>query len=256
MDFIHYREDRYVRMEKKNKLIKGTVVALMLLPAGLYAQQTHFKVPQADATDRKLLYFEQELDYNKELLSYTTFTLGLGKGWEVGLNVNDLRIHTEENTRVIQFEEDKPEESSKLLLNARKSFDIANCFYASLGTRLGSTIISTQGRDLANFSYANTGVCWGERNKVKITAGGFYTNREYTGDTDDISNYGFMAGVQVPVLLFNLNADYISGRTDISYLTVGGGINLPRRWELAAGVAIPSPGSNNKTLLTVQLSNQ
>jgi hypothetical protein len=244
-------------MEKMNKLIKGTLVATAIFFAqGLHAQQTMFNVPEADATDRKLLYFEESLDYNRELISNTTFTLGLGKGWEVGLNVRDMQLHTESNARVIQLEEDQPEESPKLLLNARKSFDLASCFYMSLGTRLGSTIASTQGHSLANFSYANTGICWGERSKGKFVAGGYYTNREYTGDTGEMSNYGFMGGVQVPVLLFNLSADYISGTSDISYLTVGAGINLPRKWELAGGVSIPSPGSNNKTLLTVQLSNR
>lgn len=243
-------------MEKMNLLKGAALAALLAFSTGMQAQQTIFNVPEPDATNRKLIYFEQNLDYNRKLNSHTTFSLGLGKGWEVGVNLRDLQIHLEENTRVIQLEEDRPEENAKLLLNARKSFDIAKCFYASIGTQLGSTIASTEGRRFANFSYANTGVCWGERNKGKVIAGAYFTNREYTGDTGEMSSYGFMGGVQIPVLLFKLSADYISGTSDISYLTLGGGINLPRRWELAAGVSIPSPGSDNKTLFTVQLSNR
>lgn len=243
-------------MGNNNTLIKGIKLAAVALLAstGAFAQQTLFNVPEADATTRKILYFQEELNFDHKLTSETTFSLGLGKGWELGVNAKDVTIHTEQNSRIIRLEEDLAEDNPKLYLNARKSFELAQCFDFSVGTLVGSTIASTKDRKLGNFSYANTGVCWGNKSQGKIVAGGYYANREYSGDQ---TGYGYMAGVQVPVLvIFNFKADYISGTSDISNLTIGGGIFLPRKWELAAGVQMPAPGSDNPTMFKIQLANR
>jgi hypothetical protein len=242
-----------VEMEDRTTIIKGIklAAAAMLLSAGAFAQQTFFNVPEAEATPRKLLYFQEQVNMHDELTSETTFTLGLGKGWELGINAKDVIIHTD--GRVLRMEEEQAEDNPKLYLNARKSFEIAKCFDFSVGTLVGSTIASTENMMLGNFSYANTGVCWGRKGNGKLVAGGYHANKGYTGDE---TGYGYMAGAKVPLLIFNLQADYISGTSDISYLAVGGGINLPRQWELSGGVEMPAPGSRNPTMFTVQLSNR
>lgn len=239
-------------IDELKRKIKAALV-LLLTFTGASAQQTLFSVPDGDVTGRNTLSFQQSVQITDKLESETTFSLGLGRGWELGLNAMNITVHTDPGTRVIRLREEDPADNPQLYFNIRKSFDLTARLKLSGGTRLGSTIASTRGMRFANFSYANTELCWKE-GKGKIVGGGYFTNEGYSGLKD---HYGYMAGVQLPFLkIFNLKADYISGRSEISYLTLGGGLFLPRKWELAAGVQLPSSGSPNPVAATIKLSHR
>ena len=240
-------------MEKMNKRLRSFIVcaALMLISTIADAQLTVFNVPQAKAVNNGKLYFLQQLNINRKTRSETTFTLGLGRGWELGVNAFDVTLHIGEIERLIRFEEDVPAESPLFLLNAKKTFTVTNIWRIAAGSRAGGSKTNFENFDIAHFSYLSTEVCAGEAGK--IIGGAYLTNPEYSGGDED---WGYMAGFKFRLIrLFNVQADYISGKSDISYITVGGGINLPRDWELATGVMLPSPGSRNPSAFTIRLSN-
>lgn len=239
----------------KSLLTKLKVSAGLILIAStaVTAQQTLFNVPEVDATEHRKLFFQQQVSFSDKINSETTFSYGLGKGWEAGVNLFNLGINSESDGRIVRFEGQSPQESPKALFNVRKSLS-CGIFRMSLGTRMGSAITDVDGNRFAHFTYLNPGVQWGRKDRGIITAGGYVTNSTYSGGGP--GKIGFMAGMQVPLWIVNFKADYLGGNNELSHLTVGGGIFLPRSWELAAGVMIPSNGNPNPAAITVQLSNR
>ena len=236
-----------------NKFLKSIIAgaALLLTASTANAQLTIFNIPESKAVPNGKLYFQEQLNIHKKTISETTLTYGLGRGWEIGVNAFDVTLHTGDNERLIRLEEENPAESPMFLLNMKKGFQLTKSWRFAVGSRAGGNKANFEDLEIAHFSYANTEICAGEAGK--IVGGAYLTNPEYSGGDED---WGYMAGFKFRMIkIFNVQADYISGKSDISYITIGGGLNLPRDWELSTGVMLPSPGSRNPAMLTLQLSN-
>lgn len=229
------------------------VIILLLFSTGVSsAQQTLFDVPEAAAATKRKLYFQEQVYFNGTLKSSTTLFLGLGRGWEIGVNAFDVIVHTEPDTRMIRLQEDDPVNDPKLLLNAKKSIDLTSWWIVSAGGRAGGTLNTLSDNRFAAFSCLNSELCMG---KTKVVGGVYYVTAEYIREMKNA--YGIMGGFQLPVMkIFNVKADYISGVNNLSYITVGGGIFLPKQWEISTGVRLPSPGSHNPAAFTIQVSNR
>lgn len=226
---------------------------VLFISTAASAQQTLFNVPETDATEQGKLFFQQQVNFGDKINSETTFSYGFGRGWEAGVNLFNLEVNPEADARFIRFDGQSPQESAKALFNLRKSFS-AGIFKMSLGTRVGGAITDLEGNRFAHFTYLNPGVQWGKNDRGTITAGGYVTNSTYSGGGP--GKIGFMAGMQVPLWIVHFKADYMGGNNELSYLSVGGGVFLPRQWELSAGLMIPSNGNPNPAAVTVQLSNR
>jgi len=75
-----------------NRLFQiGLLAALLAAPAVGLAQQTFFNVPESDLTPRHKVLVQQQVDLHaEEIRGTTTFSYGLGRGWEAGLNLYNV----------------------------------------------------------------------------------------------------------------------------------------------------------------------
>ena len=55
-----------------------------------FSQQNFINVPSGDVTSCKKVFFQEQLNFNESIQSNTTIDLGIGKGFELGVNILGL----------------------------------------------------------------------------------------------------------------------------------------------------------------------
>jgi len=63
------------------------------------AQQNFINVPSSEVTIKNKYFFQQQINFNDLIQSNTTLDYGLGKGYEIGLNI--LGINFDQNRKII-----------------------------------------------------------------------------------------------------------------------------------------------------------
>jgi hypothetical protein len=132
-----------------------------------------------------------------------------------------------------------------LLLNAQKEFNlIEERWNFSIGTQMGLNP-ARYSRDVRYqaFTWAINEVVLPE-DRAKLYAGIYYANLAYAGPG---GNIGGLFGVEIPVIKdkFHFQADYITGRSDISVGVIGGVFMLPYHTQLSIGAQVPAFRSHN-----------
>jgi hypothetical protein len=217
------------------------------------AQQILFSIPTSEITEAKKLFFQQQFNITEDIESSTNFTFGLGRNWEVGLGVSNLKMNPRKNERFIQLDSDRPEDNPRLILNLQKGFDIAEWMKIGIGTRTGITSAPSWNQvALTDFSYANTQFkIW--RKNLRLLGGAYYANEAFAGPGN---RWGYMVGFDLPVVpnRLRLQGDYLSGRHSRSLITVGMAWVFRNHWQLAIGGQMPGPGTSNAYGAVIQLS--
>jgi hypothetical protein len=218
------------------------------------AQRNIIDVPTTEIVENGQLFFQQQVTVgNRNILSGTVFTWGLGKGFEVGFNIQQLTFNTRPRSRIIILDAEQPEESPDLLVNAQKGFKISRWSTLGIGTRSGINVPTEgYGMRLVTFSYLNSQFSIPET-KNMVSAGSYYSNTPYSG----IGNrYGCMLGAEAEIIKdkFSLIADFLSGTNALSVVNAGFQISLPKQWQIALAAQLPTPGSGNHHGAVVQLS--
>jgi hypothetical protein len=226
-------------------------VALTAWPAVTSAQQNLFNVPSVAVTDPGGLFFQQQTNLNALIQTNTTLSYGLGRGWEVGLNVFDVPLYNPglRNGRLVSRELQEPE----VLVNGLRVFELTDRLRVGVGTQLGQTAPVFESRlRLSNFTYVNAAAKL-PNDWVEVYGGAFYANRTYGGAGDRV---GGLLGADIPVAekKLHLMADWVVARNDLGVAVVGGVLYLPRNWQLSLGAQLPSPGSRNRYGAVLELT--
>ncbi|GAA4010260.1 hypothetical protein GCM10022408_23120 [Hymenobacter fastidiosus] len=220
------------------------------------AQQNLFNIPAGDLTPRgKVFYQHQTNVYGLgDLESKNHFVYGLGRGWEAGLNVLNLKMDFRNRGDVFTVNRDDPGRPLKPLvqLTGQKFFVVGPALSTSLGTQVGTNPLRFGGarRRLTHFSY-NTWV-WSPRHHVKVVAGPYLSDRGTLGAGN---RAGVLLGAEYPVskkLL--LMGDFVSGRNATSVSVLGINYLATRRVQLCLGVLLPNPGSQNRAGVVFELN--
>jgi hypothetical protein len=199
-----------------------------------YAQLTIFNVSASDISEARKVGVQQQFEIEDQIESSTTINYGLGKGWEVGLNL----INVDYNYKTRHFESNDTTTATPyaplLLGNVQKIFQLTDHFSTSLGAVAGTNMKATHGRRFVYYGYANLLAEVGDRDQYQFVAGPYLSNHRY------LSNgpvYGVQSGVDLGFWYkkVHLLADWISGSHDKGRLTAGIEIFLSERIPLALG---------------------
>jgi hypothetical protein len=150
---------------------------------------------------------------------------------------------------VVDFNKNKPADNPNLLFDLQKVFKVSRRFSIELGTRTGVNIASLDYQRFSDFTYV---ISEGKitKTEIKILFGGFYTNKEYSGEKD---YFGYMFGLAIPFnKKWELQADYLSGSSPLSVITAGLNYQLTNKWSISAGAQIPGPSTDNDFGITLQ----
>lgn len=198
------------------------------------AQLTVFNVPSSEITDHGRLSFQQQFEISDQIESSTTATYGLGKGWEVGLNVLNLDYGL--STRHFEFNDrtDSIPYAPLLTCNVQKVFDLTNGFSFGAGVIAGANLSGHHRTRFVHYTYSNMLYETGRLQQYKFAAGAYWSNHHYLS-TGSVA--GFQGGMDAGIWheKLHLLADWLSGNHQKGRLTLGVSIYLSRRLPLSLG---------------------
>ncbi len=198
------------------------------------AQLTVFNVSSSTITDKSKISVQQQFEIQDQIESSTTLTYGLGKKWEIGLNLVNLNYNIKEKSINTNDSSIVSPYAPLLLANAQKVFEINDILSFGLGAIAGTNLTSSHNRKFVYYSYANMLASAGEQDQYQVAAGPYISNHRYLSQGP---SYGFQCAVDAGLWYkkLHLMADWISGSHDKGRLTLGLEIFLTQRLPLSLG---------------------
>lgn len=222
--------------------MKKIAFLLFLTSNFIVAQQNLFNMPSGDITNEKKIFYQHQLNvYSKKVESKAHFVYGLGKGWDVGLNIVGKGLYFAPEWRTLH--NDNPEKGALYpiaMATAQKQFKLTDHFNINLGTQAGFNLTqSLTNKELNHFSYALGAYHFNKGSRV--VAGIYNTTQMYVGQGNTA---GIMLGTELKMTKnLYIMADWISGNNDSSVTVLGGMYNISKRIQLCAGWQIPNPNT-------------
>ena len=213
------------------------------------AQQSLFNVPSISVTKKKEAFFQEQLNATSDgnVFNFNS-AYGLGKGFEVGINLVGLALEFDKNIPVLLNNSSSLAQvpyNPLIMLTGLKAFSFGEHYTLGLGSQFGLNPLqgNITGNDIATFNYINNRFDIPKLH-LMLCAGGYYSNLVYLGQKDQ---FGAMCGFELVIIehKFLLMGDWILGKNAASVAVPGFVYHPHHNIALSAGWQIPSPGSNN-----------
>ncbi|UHG94113.1 hypothetical protein [Spirosoma oryzicola] len=199
------------------------------------AQQTIFSVPSSDMTPKHKILAQQQVDVNaEELRSSTTVNYGLGRNWEVGVNLYNLDYLPQQHTWQRNDTTIEMPYAPLLLLNAQKTFDLTESLHVGIGGQTGLNLYPTKDRSSwVGWGYVNLGGSFANEH-YKTVVGAYAGNQRYLAEG---STVGFHAGFDAGVWFEKVHilGDWATGTHEYGQLVLGAEVYLQKHLPLAVG---------------------
>lgn len=220
------------------------------------AQQNLFNIPSGDITPKGKFFYQHQLNFysTNDFESKSHLVYGLGKSWDVGINLVDVPIRLVDDRRMIGFNDYKGRKPLyPLLMAALQKQVVINPHWAiNIGTQVGPNLTSRlENKTVAHFTYATAR--WHPFQEGYFIAGPYYSNRVFTGGRQH--TVGFMFGYEIPIgKKISLMGDFISGTHKKSNSTFGAVIDVGKRTQLCVAALLPYPNQNLPGGLVLELN--
>ncbi len=118
--------------------MKQFILFAILLTANIsWGQQNFINVPSSEATTKNNLFFQQQLNFNELTQSKTTLDYGLGKGFEIGVNVLGLNFSDKKKSFLNNDTNDVDPFNPLILINGLKQFKVNEKISFAMGAQYG-----------------------------------------------------------------------------------------------------------------------
>jgi hypothetical protein len=209
-----------------------------MLAIAAFAQETVFNVPSGDILDRGKVYGEFDFSYRPTdaLKSYTPRVVaGLGKGIEIGVNVNGIVSPGESQTTV----------TPTIKWKAYNGGDNGWAFLVG-----DNVFIPAQNRsyDIGTWTYAELVKSW--KTGTRATFGGYYaSNNVFSSAQRSGGQFAIEQSVGKRV---TLAADLLTGKSSAGYVTPGVFVKLSKKltWYVAYEVGNSDVRNGNHLFLS------
>lgn len=218
-------------MKTRTILLATTVLTGFLSRAT--AQQTYFNVPSSDIVEKHEFAAQQQVNIAESVRSTTTFVYGLGREWEIGLNLYNLDYRPSQRRFMRNDSTSEQPYSPLLLLNAQKAFDITDNLEVAIGAQTGMNLTRVHQPEWVGYLYGHVAGSLHDEH-YNWSFGGYTANPRYLGEGQ---RAGFQAGFDAGIFYqkFHLLGDWISGTHDVGQLALGVEVYLGRHFPLAVG---------------------
>ncbi|OJV19218.1 MAG: hypothetical protein BGO21_21225 [Dyadobacter sp. 50-39] len=198
------------------------------------AQLTVFNVPSSEITDRGRISFQQQFEIGDQVESSTTATYGLGKNWEIGLNLLNLDYGLSSHRFEFNDLADSIPYAPLLMANAQKVFDLTNHLSIGLGAIAGTNLSGHNHPGFSYYTYSNLLFEAGAADQYKFAAGAYAGNHHFLGKGPVA---GFQGGLDAGIWYEKLHflADWISGNHPKGRLSLGVSIYITKQLPLSLG---------------------
>lgn len=217
------------------------------ISVALNGQQNFINVPSSEATPKHKLFFQQQLNFNEIIQSNTTLDLGLGKNFEVGVNILGLNFSEKNRSFTENDTADKDPYNPLVLLNALKTISVSEKASITIGSQYGVNFRDNKKRREAGLPYVNFKLADLFIKNSSFILGAYYNSIHYGGYGN---RFGIWAGTEIPVThKFHLMAESIFGTNALSYTSVGIIYYPLKKMPLTLGIQIPNTRNNTYSLV-------
>ena len=243
-------------------MIKSIICLLLLLnTATVWAQESYFNVPESEVVEGRKLTVQQQFSLQNTYQSLTTIDYGLGKDWEIGVNLLNLNYDPSQRRFVRTDSISERAYGPLLLLNGQKIFDLPGEFHLGIGGQLGGNLTpETRRRRLVSYGYVNLNKELDD-DRYKLTVGTYAGNAGYVGGGRNAAPpalgkalIGLQAGFEAGIIdkKLYLIGDWISGPYAVGQSVLGLEVFLSKSLPLAIGWQRTNLGGSSG--LVVQLT--
>jgi hypothetical protein len=219
------------------------------------AQQNLFNIPSGDITPKGKFFYQHQLNFYswREVESKSHLVYGIGKGWDVGVNLVDLPLFIDKPFRVSYNDNSSRKPLYPIVMfTVQKQFVINDKMKFNLGAQAGPNISSkVENKKLAVFNYAllRTKVF----NRVNLVTGAYHTDNTFVGR--NTHHFGAIIGYEIPITKkLGLMGDFISGNHKKSQTTVGALYTISKRVQLCAAALLDYPHGQKNHGVVLELN--
>jgi hypothetical protein len=231
------------------------IFAWLLLMGNLHAQQNLFNIPSGDITKKGKLFYQHQLNFYQwnELESKSHLVVGLGNGWDAGMNLVDVPLRIGNNA-VLSYNDNSARKPlyPLAMLTLQKQLVLGEKTRLNLGTQAGPNITSrVANKRMAFFSYAilRTKLF----NRINWVIGPYHTDNTFVGRAQH--QVGLIAGYEWPLTRrFSLMGDFISGRHKKAQTTFGALYTINPRVQLCVAALLDYPHGQNNHGVVLELN--
>lgn len=207
------------------------------------AQQNFINVPSAEVTRKNGLFFQQQLNFNELIQSNTTLDYGLGKGFEIGINILGLNFNHKRKSFLNNDTNDVDPYNPLVLVNGLKQFSISDRVKLAFGSQFGYNFRPNKKTFEAALGYANILVEDVLIKESKYVGGVYYNSRHYGGRGD---RFGGWLGVEIPLAQkIHVMGESVYGNNALSYTSLGIILYPKPNLPLTFGFQIPNIKRNS-----------
>ena len=230
------------------------VIFLLLVTVKGYSQQNLFNIPSGDIIEKNKVFYQHQFNIFQPMFeSKGHFVYGLGKGWDIGVNLVGKGIGF--NPYLEFITNDNPSLgalSPHLMPSIQKQFQLSESFDVNFGTQSGINLADQwDEKEFAFFNYG-IGIYHFMNKKSRLIGGVYHTNRNFVGEG---SHVGFLVGYELKIAPRTyLMGDWISGNNESSAAVIGAMYNVTKRFQFCAGVLLPNQRNNKPSGLVIELN--
>lgn len=218
-------------------------LALLVVAVESKAQQNLFNIPSGDITPKSKLFYQHQINsYSlKDYESKSHLVFGLGKGWDMGVNLVDMPIRFLEDSSLVGLNDVNTRTPLYpfLMATLQKQFKLNEKLLLNVGTQAGPNVTNRLNRlSVAHFTYST--LKWYASPKAHIVVGPYVTNGIYVGGPSNSA--GWMCGYEIEVTDdFMLMGDFVSGDHKKSVSTFGFVYDVGKRAQVCVAALLPFP---------------
>lgn len=227
--------------------MRSLVLFIFFIGLKVFAQQNFINVPSSEVTKSKKLFFQQQINFNELIQSNTTIDYGLGRGFEVGMNVLGLNFSKKRKSFLKNDTNDVDPYNPLVLINGLKQIKFTEKCSMAIGSQLGLNFRKNRNTYEAALIYTNILVEDIFLKGSKYVGGIYFNSRHYGGRGDRIG--GWIA-TELPVYdKLHVMAESIYGNNALSYTSLGL-IYYPKPYlPLTFGFQVPNVKRNSYAIV-------
>jgi hypothetical protein len=222
-------------------------LSILLFSIQILAQQNFINVPSSEVTTKNKFFFQQQINFNELIQSNTTIDYGLGRGFEIGVNVLGLNYSEKHKSFLKNDVDDRDPYNPLFMLNAQKAWEFNKHFTATLGTQFGVNYDFDEKKGNAGLLFTNLKKHqFLVKNGVLVT-GLYYNSTHYGGRGNRIGGW---LGTELPISnKFHFLAESVIGNNAISYSSIAFVYYPIGRMPLTLGFQIPNTKTNSTSIV-------
>lgn len=222
-------------------------ILFFLLYFSSLSQQNFINVPSSEVTKKNKLFYQQQINFNELIQSNTTLDFGLGKGFEIGINVLGLNFSSKHKSFLQNDTEDKDPFNPLIMINGLKQFELNENISIAVGSQMGLNLTDIKETHRALLSYGNLLIKNILIENSSLVLGSYYNSIHYGGFGNRV---GAWIGSEIPIInKLHFVAESVIGNNALSYTSIGAIYYPKKRMPLTLGIQIPNTKNNSYSIV-------